>query len=255
MTAWPTLEEARTFLRQGAGRGVKVAILDSGIETTHPRLREVRLADDLSFVEEGIRITTEAGNGKDVFGHGTAIAGIVREVAPESELGSFRVLGSHLRSRSLMIREGVRQALQRGYHILNCSFGCSREDQVLMYKEWIDEAYLRGSHIVAASNNLDFAKREWPGHFATVITVHATDCGPLDAFFCRPNHLVQFAARGQNIEVAWMGGDCKKVTGSSFAAAHMTGLLARLLSCAPQLSPLEAKALLLKLGSPLERKS
>src|SRR5271168_1782623 len=222
MSCWFNMEEARGFLQRGTGRNVKIAILDSGIEVAHPRLRNLRLADDLAFVEQGVQIATIEGGGSDVFGHGTAIAGIVREIAPEAELGSFRVLGTHLRSRSQIICEGVRQAIQRGYHILNCSFGCSREDQVLMYKEWIDEAYLRGRHIVAASNNHDFAKREWPGHFPTVLTVTSADCKPLEALFALPDHLVQFAARGQNIEVAWIGGVTKIVTGSSFAAAHLT---------------------------------
>jgi subtilisin family serine protease len=251
MNGWPNLDEARSFLQQGTGRDVKIAILDSGIEVSHPRLRELRLADDLGFVEDGLNISTENGRGVDVFGHGTAIADIVRQMAPEAQMGSFRVLGTHLRSRSQMIREGVRQAIQRGYHILNCSFGCSREDHVLMYKDWIDEAYMRGRHIVAASNNHDFTKREWPGHFPTVITVNSANCERHDAFFRRPDHLVEFVARGENVEVAWMGGVCKKVTGSSFAVAHLTGLLARLISCAPGLSTLEAKAMLLKLATPL----
>jgi subtilisin family serine protease len=252
MNGGPNLDEARSFLQQGTGRDVKIAILDSGIEISHPRLRELRLTDDVEFVEAGLTISTVNGQGTDVFGHGTAIADIVRQVAPEAQMGSFRVLGARLRSRSLMIREGVRQAIQRGYHILNCSFGCSREDHVLMYKDWIDEAYMRGRHIVAASNNHDFTKREWPGHFPTVITVNSTDCERYDAFFSRSNHLVEFAARGQNIEVAWMGGVFKKVAGSSFAAAHLTGLLARLISCSPGLSTLEAKAILLKLATPLD---
>jgi len=252
MNGWPNADEARSFLQQGTGQGTKIAILDSGIETSHPRLGGLRLADDMGFVEDGLNISTVDGMGTDVFGHGTAIADIVRQLAPGAQIGSFRVLGAHLRSRSLIIREGVREAIQRGYHILNCSFGCSREDQVLMYKDWVDQAYLRGRHIVAASNNHDFARREWPGHFPTVITVNSCDSERHDAFFRRSEQLVQFAARGQNIEVAWRGGLCKKVTGSSFAAAHLTGLLARLISCSPGLSTLEAKAILLKLATPLE---
>lgn len=252
MSGWPNLDEARSFLQKGTGRDIKVAILDSGVELSHPRLKELQLTDDVVFVEDGLRISTANGQGADVFGHGTAIADIVHQVAPDVHLGSFRVLGAQLRSRSLMIREGVRQAIQRGYHILNCSFGCSREDHVLLYKDWVDEAYRRGRHIVAASNNHDFSKREWPGHFPTVITVNSTDCVQPDALFSRSNNLVEFAARGQNIEVAWMGGVCKNVTGSSFAAAHVTGLLARLISCAPRLSTLEAKAMLLKLAKPLD---
>ena len=135
-------------------------------------LEGLTLADDLAVIDDGLRLKTAEGQGKDVFGHGTAIAGIIRRVAPEAEIGSFRVLGEQLRSRTLIIREGVRLALERGYHILNCSFGCGREDHVLHYKDWIDEAYLRGRHLVAACNNQDFMKREWPGHFPTVITVN-----------------------------------------------------------------------------------
>ncbi len=247
---WPTLEEARSCLKRGTGRGVKIAVLDSGIEAAHPLLNGLKLADDLAVIEQRLQISVVPGQGRDVFGHGTAIAGIIRQVAPEAQIGSFRVLGEHLRSRTLIIREGVRQALERGYHILNCSFGCGREDQVLLYKDWIDQAYVQGRHIVAACNNEDFMKPEWPGHFPTVITVKFTGCEQPEALFCRLGHLVEFAARGQDIEVAWMGGGKKKVTGSSFAAPHVAGLLARLLGCCPALSPVHAKALLHQLAAP-----
>ncbi len=248
MNTWPTIEEARSFLRQGTGRGIKVAVLDSGVETVHPLLKGLELTDDLVIAEKEFQVTVTRGEGCDVFGHGTAIAGILRELAPEARIGSFRVLGEHLRSRTLIIREGARQALERGYHILNCSFGCGREDHVLLYKDWIDEAYVQGRHIVAACNNQDFMKREWPGHFPTVITVNSAACREPDALLWRPGHLVEFAARGQDIDVAWLGGGRKQVTGSSFAAPHVAGLLARLLSCSPELSPLHAKALLQKLA-------
>jgi subtilisin len=247
---WPTLEEARSFLRQGTGRDIKIALLDSGVETAHPQLEGLKLVDDLALIEEGFQISTIPGAGRDVFGHGTAIAGILRQMAPEAQIGSFRVLGEQLRSRSLLIREGVRQAIERGYHILNCSFGCGREDQVLLYKDWIDEAYLKGRHIVAACNNQDFMKREWPGHFPTVITVNFTRSDKPDALFCRRDHLVEFAARGEEIEVPWRGGSKKRVTGSSFAAPHVAGLLARLISACPALPPLQAKALLHHLAIP-----
>src|SRR5262245_5701880 len=207
------------------------------------------LADDLAVVEDGLRLATVEGEGNDVFGHGTAIAGIIRRVAPEAEIGSFRVLGQQLRSRTLIIREGVRLALERGYHILNCSFGCGREDHVLFYKDWIDEAYLRGRHIVAACNNQDFTKREWPGHFPTVITVNFARADNPETIRRRAGNLVEFEASGQDITVAWSGGTQKHVTGSSFAAPHVTGLLARMMSSLPTLSPLEAKALLGRLAT------
>jgi len=215
------------------------------------------LADDLAVMDDGLRLATAEGQGKDVFGHGTAIAGILRKIAPEAEIGSFRVLGEQLRSRTLIIREGVRLALERGYHILNCSFGCGREDHVLHYKDWIDEAYLRGRHIVAACNNQDCMKREWPGHFPTVITVNFAGSAAISdgqALFYRPGNLVEFIAPGQDIVVAWLAGAIKKVTGSSFAAPYVAGLLARLISGCPSLSPLHTKTLLQKLASPIHSK-
>jgi subtilisin family serine protease len=250
VNAWPTIEEARSFLQQGRGEGIKIAVLDSGIEAAHPLLGGLTLADDWAVIDRDFQIAVVPGEGRDVFGHGTAIAGILRELAPDAQLGSFRVLGEHLRSRTLIIREGVRQALERGYHILNCSFGCGREDQVLLYKDWIDEAYVLGRHIVASCNNQDLLKREWPGHFPSVAAVNFTACERPEDFFCRLGQMVEFAARGQDLEVAWVGGGRKKVTGSSFAVPHVTALLARLLSCCPSLTPVQAKALLHQLAAP-----
>lgn len=250
MNIWPTIEDARFFLNAGRGRNIKIAVLDSGIDSTHPALGGLKLEDDIAVVERDSRLSVTDGGACDVYGHGTAIAGIIRELAPEAKIGSFRVLGEQLRSRTLIIREGARLALERGYHILNCSFGCRREDHVLLYKDWIDEAYLRGSHVVAACNNLDSANREWPGHFPTVITVSFARSDRPDTLFCRKGHLVEFAARGEDIEVPWLHGGRKKVTGSSFAAPHAAALLARLLSCSPALSPLHAKALLQVLAEP-----
>ncbi len=250
MSAWPTLAEAQAALAQGTGRGIKIALLDSGVETSHPDLHGLKLTHDLAIVEDGLALAAVPGGGRDVFGHGTAIVGILHALAPEAQLGSFRVLGAHLWSRSLIIREGARLAMERGYHVLNCSFGCAREDHALIFKDWLDEAYLQGCHVVAACNNQDFTRREWPGHFPTVITVQFMQGERPDALFARRGQLVEFAARGQDLEVAWLGGTRKKVTGSSFAAPHVAGLLARMLSCFPTLSPLHAKALLLELAAP-----
>jgi subtilisin len=234
----------------GTGKGIKVAVLDSGVEAAHPALQGLTLADDLAVLEAEFSLTITRGGGQDMFGHGTAVASIIHQMAPDAQIGSFRVLGSHLRSRTAIISEGVRQALDRGYQVLNCSFGCGRDEHVLHYKNWIDEAYIKGRHIVAACNNHDFLKREWPGHFPTVITAYFTSCDRPEQFFYRPGSLVEFAARGQDIEVPWFGGGRKKVTGSSFSAPHLTGLLARLLSRHPGLSPLQAKALLRELATP-----
>ena len=249
MKTWLTLDQARAALQHGTGRGIKVAVLDSGVETDNPYLNGLTLSDDVAVRGDGLQLQLAPGRGRDAYGHGTAIAGVLHQIAPEADIGSFRVLGEQLRSRTALVGEGARQALDRGYHILNCSFGCAREDHVLSYKNWIDEAYVKGRHVVAACNNLDFTRREWPGHFPTVLTVNFAQAGRPETFYYRPGHLVEFAACGQDVVVPWLGGALKKVTGSSFAAPHLAGLLARLLSACPDLPPLQAKALLHQLAS------
>ena len=245
---WPLIDEARRALQHGTGAGIKVAVLDSGVEFGHQFLEGASAADDLALDFEGNRLRVGEGGGRDTYGHGTAIAGIVHRIAPEAQIGSFRVFGQDLRSRTMIIRAAALLAIERGYDIINCSFGCGREDHVMFYKDWIDQAYLQERHIVAACNNKDFARREWPGHFPTVITVNFQRCSTPEEIHFRRGRLAEFSASGEDVVVAWLGGTIKKVTGSSFAVPHVTGLLARLLSKSPGLSALQAKALLASLA-------
>jgi len=211
----------------------------------------MKLLDDIAIVSEGNTLNACAGEGQDVYGHGTAIAGIIHAIAPEAEIGSFRVLGHQLGSRTTILCEGVRQALEMGYSILNCSIGCPGVSKYLMgFKTWIDEAYLKGVHIVTACSNENFRFREWPSHFPSVISVSMVRTDRMDKLFYRRGHLVEFAARGENIELLWKGGGTKKSSGSSFAAPVAAAILARLLSVYSDLSPLVAKELLRETSEP-----
>lgn len=244
------LEEAREALAKGTGKGVRIAVMDSGIEIDHPNLAGISLLDDLHVVGAGVQIEVRPGDGSDIYGHGTAVAGLIRRLAPDAEIGSIRVLGENLASRTVIIREGVRQAIDRGYHILNCSFGCGLPQHIFQYKEWIDEAYLKGIHVVSACNNYDFTTPEWPGYFPSVVTVNMARSDDECSFFYKPGHLVEFAARGVNVTLSWNQHSTKEVTGSSFATPIMSSLLARLISVMPGLRPLEAKSILQRLAKP-----
>jgi subtilisin family serine protease len=241
---WMTVEGAKAALAEGRGAGIRIAVIDSGIEVSHPSLKGIQLGDDIHIVDNGIQIEVRDGDGTDIYGHGTAVASIIREVAPEVELASFRVLGPRRNSRTVIIREGVRQAIDRGYNILNCSFGCAVQEHIFQYKDWIDESYLKGIHLVAACSNLDFRSQEWPGSFPSVVTVNMAVTDRKDRLYYKPGYLVEFAARGVNVTAAWRDGQTREVTGSSFAAPLVAALLARLLSVAPRLDPMQAKALL-----------
>jgi len=245
----PHLDEARAALAAADGSGVRVAVLDSGIDTSHSDLAGLKLADDTAFEIDGSFIRAIENTNGDAMGHGTAIAWIIRSIAPKAEIGSFRVLDGDLKSRSTIVWEAARHAIERGYHILNCSFGSPGDARFVMpYKEWTDLAYLRNVHIVAGCNNHDVSVREWPGWFPTVITVNLASLPP-DVWQRRGGSLVEFSAHGHDVRVPWKGGGTRVVSGSSYAAPRLTGWLARLISAYPEMRVEEAKALLRRLAS------
>lgn len=249
---WIDLEAGRKALEEGDGAGVKVAILDSGVETSHPALQGLELDDDLAVEAQGPAVSVHEANGVDLYGHGTAIASIIRRLAPAARLGSFRVLNANLASRSHIIREGVRLAMENGYHVLNCSFGCLGTREFIMnYKAWVDQAYLGNIHIIAACNNNDVLQQEWPSWFPTVISVNmARDADP-NRIYRVAGQMVEFAALGMELELPWIHGSTRSgMSGSSYAAPLASGLVARLLSKHPGLSPLAVKGLLQQIALP-----
>jgi subtilisin family serine protease len=259
-SVWITPEDAQNAIRAGRGRGIKIAIVDSGVELSHPALRHLKLADDVAWEKTASGIVERmADGGVDKYGHGTAVAFVINRIAPEAQLGSFRVLDENLASKYVIIEEAAHIAIDRGYHVINCSFGSEAKlDTIKYFKPWIDLSYRYGVHVVAACNNFDFRAAEWPGYFPTAIVVNMANTDSDDVFFRWDvpeqgdfaQHLVEFAARGVDVEVPWNQGRTVKRTGSSFAAPHVSGVLARLLSQHPNLKPPVAKALLQEISLP-----
>lgn len=241
---WPDLELARKALLEGDGNGVKVAIIDSGIDVRHPALHGVKLEDDVTVSCDGINLHIADGGGIDVYGHGTAVASLVLREAPRVTLGSFRALDTSNQARSFVIAECVNQAISRGYQIINCSFGCRGLPRYVMeYKEWVDRAYLEGVQVVAACSNIDVGIREWPAYFPSVISVRGIACPP-GALYFHPGRLVSFLAAGERVEVPWLNGATKLETGSSYAAPLVVGKIARLISAFPMMERSAIKPLL-----------
>lgn len=239
---WPSRDECLAAMREGTGMGARVAVLDTGVDAEHEAFGGFPIHGfwEVRAGEEGIVINeTQSG---DPVGHGTAIAGIIRHQAPLAEIISIRVLDASSRQqRHEVIRAGAMLAIRMNASILNCSFGVPGTAFTLpAHLAWTDSAFHASRIVVAASSNHSVDAPEWPSHLASVIGVAAADCDPGELFL-QPGHPVSIVAPGVSIPVPVPGGGSHRVTGSSFATAHVTGILARLISQFPGLSPSMAR--------------
>ena len=199
----------------------------------------------LSWDPDTEQVTTEPGPHADLVGHGTACAGIIRALAPDCELSSVRVLGSRASGKGPVFAAGLRWAVASGARVVNLSLSTGRPDLFGVFHEIADEAYFAGVVLVCAMNNVPVPT--YPSQYASVSSVAATARAPDEGslnLWCNPDPPAEFGAPGIDIEVPWAGGSTMTMTGNSFAAPHVAGLVACLLSKHPQLRPYEVKAVL-----------
>lgn len=223
------------------GMGIKVCIIDSGIEADHPMIGGmVRGGVVIERGEEGPVVREEPHD--DLFGHGTACAGIIHSLAPEAELYSARVLGQNLKGGGDALIAGVRWAIDEGMNVINLSLSTRKQDHVRALHDLADEAYFQNTVIVCAANNTPVYSYPWL--FASVISVasHAEQ-DPM-TFYYNPDPPVEFTAPGVDLEMAWRDKSVAVSTGNSFATPHIAGISALILGKHPHLTPFQLKTVL-----------
>jgi subtilisin family serine protease len=229
--------------RESRGRGVTVAIIDSGVERDHPAVggrlvRSVRVdlsGEDLEVVEDPA--------GGDVVGHGTACAGIIHALAPEADLVSIRVLGPDNKGKGLAFIHALDWVIEQGIPVANLSLSSRSEQLFATFHEVADQAYFANCLLVCSASNVP-GQESYPSLFSSVVSVAAHDIPDPMTYFYNPRPPVEFGAWGVAVPVAWNEAGTTMATGNSFAAPHITGLLARLRSAFPDATPFEAKTLL-----------
>lgn len=238
------LADARAWAFDGAtGDGVRVAVIDSGVDGDHPLVGGVAggvavEADPGSA--SGVRIVE--GPHEDLVGHGTACAAIIRSLAPAAELFSVRVLGANLKGRGALFHAGIAWAVQHGMHVANLSLSSRSDAMFAPLHAVADEAYFRRTVLVSAANNAPGPT--YPSQYASVVSVAARGGGDPMGLAYNPRPPVEFGARGIDVEVAWAGGGSTVATGNSFAAPHVSGMVALLLGKHPHLTPFQVKSVL-----------
>jgi subtilisin family serine protease len=224
------------------GRGVTVAIIDSGVEREHPALGgRVTRSLRVEPAADGPKVVDDPA-ATDLVGHGTACAGIIHAIAPAADLVSIRVLGPDNRAGGSAFAAALEWAIEQRFGVVNLSLSSRNEAMAERFHELADEAYFANTLLVAAANNVVGAS--YPSLFAAVVSVAAHDDGDPDTWFYNPSPPVEFGAHGLDVDVAWRGGTRIRATGNSFAAPHLAGRAALIRSRFPDASPFEVKAML-----------
>jgi subtilisin family serine protease len=218
------------------GAGVRVCVVDSGIDGSHPR---VGVVQESVTVRDGRIVPDDQG---DASGHGTACAGLIRALAPVCALASVRVLGADIAGTGADLIAGLRWAVEQRFEVINLSLSTTREAFVPALCELADQAYFRRCLIVSAAHNLPVAS--WPWRFASVLSVAGHTGDDPYAFHVAAQPPVEFLARGVDVEVAWSGGSVIRMSGNSLAAPHLAGLCALIRSKHPALTPAQVRSVL-----------
>ncbi len=175
----------------------------------------------------------------DLFGHGTACGGIILGLAPDVELVSVRVLGADLKGKGAAFLAGLEWATERGVNVANLSLSSKSETLFPFFHEAVDKAYFRNVHLVSAANNVPGLS--YPSLFSTVYSVAAHAIPDPWLVYYNPRPPVEFGAWGVDVPIAWKDGGTTVATGNSFAAPHIAGLVARILSAHPGLTPVRGQ--------------
>ena len=264
-TAYTQLEYAVAAIHADAahqistGKGVRVAMVDTGVDTRHPALLG-HVTKSANFVEGGELFF-------DHDRHGTAVAGIIGAgseaaggfmgIAPEAEIlaakacwytdrGAAKAICS-----SWTLAKAIDLAINSGTQVLNLSLSGPFDD---LLARLLQEADSRGITVVAAAAE-EGPNVGFPAVLPTVVPVVASDpagqvspSGPVDQ---KPS----VAAPGVDILTTAPDGRYDVVSGSSLAAAHVTGVVALLLQQKATLTPREIRELLQRTAHPIKRRS
>ncbi len=207
------------------GKGVKIAILDTGI------------ADHMVFKNDILRINLVPWpeNPADLNGHGTAVASIIFSsnpfapgVAPGATPISVRISDDNGSSNSFLIAQGIIAAIDAGAQVINISMGGSGKSSLV--ESAIAYAQQRGVVIVASAGNSGMTGVMQPAANPYVIAVGAVDAKNQHLAFSTTGRQVAMSAPGFGVNVAYPQGNAARVNGTSFSAPAVAGTIATTMS-------------------------
>lgn len=213
------------------GAGIKVAILDTGIDSNHPDLKD-NYKGGYNFVYDNNDPYDDSR-----YGHGTHLAGIIAArdngtgvvgVAPEVSIYALKVLNGGLMGSTTDILSAIEWAITNKMQVINMSFGAQMDSQA--FRDACDAAFKAGIVLVAAAGNFNQPVVDNPAGFDSVIAVSATAQDDSKAPFSNYGAKVELAAPGVAVMSTVPGGGYGLMSGTSQAAPHVSGVAALIIS-------------------------
>ena len=223
------------------GRGVRVAIIDSGLDTSRPDLaRNVVGGVSIQVGDDGTLRRSE--DYADEAGHGTACAGILRGLAPEVELSIIRIFDALLSARASVLEAALEHAGEEGAHVINASLGVTDTAVAGRLRDVCRSLQRAGICIVSAQPR--GGERSFPAEFEEVIGVEDGDVRGKYGYHYRAGRPIECVAKGGPRRVVWLNGEEALKSGASYAAPHISGIVALLKERHPSAGLEEMRGLL-----------
>lgn len=239
-TDWPGAPTADWAWGGATGAGVRVCVVDSGVETGHPLVGPLAGAYTVVSTDAGEAKVVPDADG-DTCGHGTACASVIREFAPDCEITSMRVLGGFFGGGDSLIA-GLRWVVENGFDVVNLSLSTTKRRFSEALRELVDDAYFGRTLIVASAHNMTVESFPW--RFSSVISVGSHAEPDAWCYYYNPDPPVEFYAGGVDVPVGWLGGGRTTCSGNSFATPRIAGICALIRSKHPELTPFQVKTAL-----------
>jgi len=235
------------------GYRVKVGVIDTGVDYSHPDLRH--------SLERGINLLNRMALPQDDNGHGTHISGTIAAanelqgmigVAPRSTIYPVKAFDHNGTAFVSDIVLGIEWCVRNQVDVVNMSFGMRTRSRSLLSA--VNRAYHSGVLIVASSGNEGrVGEIDYPAGFGQTIAVGATNRAGRVAKFTNRSPLIDIYAPGDRIMSSWLRGKHREMSGTSMATSHVTGAIALLLSLRPGLSPAMIKSIVKSSATPLRK--
>ncbi len=225
------------------GAGITVAILDTGVQISHPALSGTWTTARYDFIDnDAVPEDTANAIDEDVdglvdeaVGHGTHVAGIVHLVAPDARLMPLRVLDSDGLGDAFTIAQAIDFAIEHGAQVINLSLGTASESDLL--DNAVKRATQHGIVVISAAGNLNSEEKQFPA--AENCTLAVTSVGQTDvkSDFSNYGSWVDVAAPGEGIYSPLTGSGYGSWSGTSMSTPFVAGQAALIRSKSLALNP------------------